>query len=63
MILTRVQFAARLAQFGMNNASWCHSVLTQPDLQLNQPMDGEPVARFIRETRMRLDDLERELDA
>lgn len=63
MSLTNAQFAARLAQFSINSASWGHSTLTLPDVKLSDPVDHEPVIRFIRETRMRLDDLERELDS
>lgn len=63
MSLTQAKFAARMARFTENTAAWCLDVLALADGSLNEPMRREPVERFIKETRERLNHLEQELNS
>lgn len=58
---TRAKFAYRVAAIAAHAAAWCHDTINFDEDSLNEPERREPVERFIRRMRERLDRMEAEL--
>lgn len=59
--MTRAQFAAHTAGIVAYFAAWCRDTLNPPAANLDEPINREPVERFLRETWQRLNWIEEEL--
>lgn len=61
-MITRATFAARLSRISQVASTWCAETLHPVVGPLDLPMKKEPVERYIKEMRERLDGLQKELN-